>query len=572
MEKVPDFLKKKSVAETHPEVADIAVGWDPKDFTSGSSQYKDFRCPFNHIFNTKIKNVTGGGTCPYCSGHKVLSGFNDLGTTHPLIAAQAENFDVLKFSAGSSFRGTWKCLEGHLWEASIAKRVAGKGCPICSGKKPERGRNDLVTTHPEAASQAFGWDPTNFKAARGMKMLWRCPLGHQYEAVIQNRTRMGNGCPICSGHQVLVGFNDIKATHPGLAEEANGWDPEENSAGSNITKEWKCPRGHFYFATIYDRTYLSRGCDYCENRKVLHGFNDLKSNYPQISKEAFGWFPEQELVDQVKSVKWICFLGHIWTASIKDRQSGAKCHFCSGRKVLIGFNDVKTLYPDVAAEAYKWNPQEFTGGSNKQVEWLCPQGHIWIDVIYDRALLGSGCHICSGRKLLVGYNDLGTTHPEIASQADGWDTTTLTYGSNQVRKWRCEEGHSWNTEVASRTAGRGCPSCAKYGYSPEKDGYLYFLRHLDWGMLQIGITNDAKERTGRHASRGWQILEIKGPMDGLLARAWEKSILEFLLKIGAIFGPNTEIPKFDGYTEAWLEASFSVESLTVLMELVQCDE
>ena len=33
-------------------------------------------------------------------------------------------------------------------------------------------------------------------------------------------------------------------------------------------------------------------------------------------------------------------------------------------------------------------------------------------------------------KLVVGINDLATLHPEIASEADGWDPKTITPGSN----------------------------------------------------------------------------------------------------------------------------------------------
>lgn len=36
---------------------------------------------------------------------------------------------------------------------------------------------------------------------------------------------------------------------------------------------------------------------------------------------------------------------------------------------------------------------------------------------------------------------LAETHPEIAKQADGWDPTTLTAGSNKKVDWKCQVGH-----------------------------------------------------------------------------------------------------------------------------------
>ena len=31
---------------------------------------------------------------------------------------------------------------------------------------------------------------------------------------------------------------------------------------------------------------------------------------------------------------------------------------------------------------------------------------------------------------------IAETHPELAAQADGWDPTTLTAGSNKKRTWK----------------------------------------------------------------------------------------------------------------------------------------
>ena len=45
---------------------------------------------------------------------------------------------------------------------------------------------------------------------------------------------------------------------------------------------------------------------------------------------------------------------------------------------------------------------------------------------------------CGNNRLLVGYNDLQTTHPDIALQADGWLPSTLVAGSNTKKDWICD--------------------------------------------------------------------------------------------------------------------------------------
>ena len=117
-----------------------------------------------------------------------------------------------------------------------------------------------------------------------------------------------------------------------------------------------------------------------------------------------------------------------------------------------------------------------------------------------------------------------------------------------------------------------CPSCAKTGFDPNLDGWLYFLTHSRWRMLQIGITNFPDDRLKSHKKLGWDLIEVRGPMDGLIAREWETSILRMLKRHGAKLAPEEVAGKFDGYTEAWLTQSHQAKSLREMMDTVEKDE
>jgi hypothetical protein len=63
-------------------------------------------------------------------------------------------------------------------------------------------------------------------------------------------------------------------------------------------------------------------------------------------------------------------------------------------------------------------------------------------------------------KLVVGINDLQTTHPDLSSQAVGWDPKTTSAGSKKKQKWACSLSHEWHAEIKSRTRQKsGCPVC-----------------------------------------------------------------------------------------------------------------
>ena len=85
----------------------------------------------------------------------------------------------------------------------------------------------------------------------------------------------------------------------------------------------KCSEGHSWFATISNRTgganRKGRDCPYCANSKLLVGFNDLLTKFPEVAKEADGWNPEQYLYGSAQDMPWKCSKGHTWRTKIANR-------------------------------------------------------------------------------------------------------------------------------------------------------------------------------------------------------------------------------------------------------------
>jgi hypothetical protein len=499
-------LAKKSLAQTNPDLAKEADGWESADISPFSHKKLPWICPKGHKYEASVANRSKGRGCPYCSGNKVLVGESDLATTNPFIAKQAYGWNASEFSAGSSERKQWRCNLGHIWVARIADRCSGTGCPICSGKILLQGFNDLATTHPHLAIEANGWKAADVYAGSHKKLSWKCSKGHEWKASVSNRSRLNVGCPYCSGQKLLTGFNDLATTFPSLANEADGWDATRVSAGSN------------------------------------------------------------------QSAAWICSKGHRWSAQISSRKYGRDCPICAGTKVLQGYNDLGTMNPKVAEQANGWDVTAVSPGSNSKRGWKCEKGHTWTASISSRTS-GRNCPYCSNQKVLEGFNDLGCLFPTVSAEADGWDAHKVVAKSGTKRKWKCSQGHIWSISPNARVPnGTNCPSCAKFGFDPNKRGYLYLLRHENWELFKIGISNSPTMRTASHEERGWEVMENKGPMDGLLAYEWEQSILKMLKNHGADLGREDIAGKFDGYTESWVARSFPVTSIKELMDLVHEDE
>ncbi|OLN25171.1 zinc-ribbon domain-containing protein [Desulfosporosinus metallidurans] len=169
-----------------------------------------------------------------------------------------------------------------------------------------------------------------------------------------------------------------------------------------------------------------------------------------------------------KKAWWRCENGHSWKSSVAHRQGGEGCPFCAGKSVLIGFNDLQSNNPNLAMEWHSnkngyLKPTMVSTRSNKKVWWRCEKGHEWECTVCKRQE-GQGCPICSGRRVLAGFNDLATINPKIARE---WNLTKngdlkpsdVTKFSNKIVWWQCDKGHNWSAKVSDRSKGLGCPIC-----------------------------------------------------------------------------------------------------------------
>ena len=345
------------LATLYPEVA---AQWDnnrndmtPSDYTAQSHARVWWLCDQGHSWQAPIgrrvnqwKEQRSSG-CPVCAGKAVISGYNDLLTLAPDLAAEWDEDNTLtpsEITLYSNLPIHWKCEHGHRWVAKPNNRSRGTGCPYCAHIKllPE---NSLQAVNPRLASE---WDyernkeePADVAANSNTSVWWRCSRGHSWFASISNRNLKGQGCPYCSGRLVIPGETSLDVLRPEIAEQ---WDYEKN--------------------------------------EDLNPFE-----FPEYSNTA---------------VWWRCAIGHSWQAAISSRSNGSKCPYCSGRLAIPGETSLDVLHPELVLE---WDeekngnlaPSQFTEHSSTSVWWKCAKGHSWFASISSR-VNGRGCPRCNGRK------------------------------------------------------------------------------------------------------------------------------------------------------------------------------
>ena len=246
------------LASKYPEAAAM---WSSKNKLSalevpaGSGKKALFKCrDCGQEFETeiyKVANAVDNGTtgCPICAGRKIVPGINDLASKYPEITAMWSNKNKLpasKVAAKSGQKFFFKCRNcGQEFKTKIAdvvRAVSGgnTGCPVCAGRKIVPSINDLASKCPKAAAM---WSSKNRLSASevatqsGKKAFFKCHnCGQEFEARIQhvvNAVDNGTtGCPVCAGHKVVSGINDLASKCP---KAAAMWSSKNERSAAEVT-------------------------------------------------------------------------------------------------------------------------------------------------------------------------------------------------------------------------------------------------------------------------------------------------------------------------------------------------
>lgn len=193
--------------------------------------------------------------------------------------------------------------------------------------------------------------------------------------------------------------------------------------------------------------------------------NSLQKKFPEIAAE---WHPTKNgdltpsdvAEASSKKVWWMCEKGHEWEATIHNRsRKSSKCPVCTNKKILVGYNDLATMHPDIAKYWHPTKngdltPKDVFSGSDKKVWWQCENGHEWKVEINKQKKRTFKCLVCASSK------NISLIPPEILAE---WDVTrngeVKTVPVDTGVWWKCSEGHLYKESMRNRGNGKGCPAC-----------------------------------------------------------------------------------------------------------------
>lgn len=385
-------------------------------------------------------------------------------------------------------RVTVICRKHGAWQCHPQTHVKGVGCPVCSGRVTNT--DQFIQKAREIYGERYDYSKSVYRKSIE-KLTITCPI-HGDFLQSPNSHLSNHGCPKCAISDAQKRYSLDLADFMERAASIHGskFDYSQVEYLNAKTKiKIRCPK-HGEFEQTPDN-HLRYGCRECANEESSERqkmqFYEFKEKALEVHKDRYGYLESSYENLQQKLV-------------IRCREHG-----------------------------------EFLqrGASH---------------------LRGVGCPRCAIDAASARYM---MSREDFITKATEQHANRYTYGNLEYRgaakkvTVTCPEHGDFSIKATHLVSGVGCPSCAEYGFNPNKPAILYYLRVRGGMGYKIGITNRtvAQRFAGPDLARIEVLSEVAYP-NGLDALNEEQRVLhqfstELIPNCTLLTSGNTEIFSWD---------------------------
>lgn len=271
-----------------------------------------WRCAEGHEWEAVCTTVKTSTWCPRCSGRIVT-----LDDARKLADSRGGACLSIEY-VGSLEPMMWSCEDGHQWETNWERTKAGAWCVRCTSNQNKKARLEEMQ---ELAQQRGGECLSTIYVNPQALLLWRCKVGHEWNASAGNVKSAESWCPYCVGKgKVTLEMAQADAAAKGgrcLATEIGG---------VNTPVRWQCAVGHEWMAApskIRAKGKDGTWCPHCSRRAPL------SIEHAKKLASGRGGLCLSEVYNGVhQPLDWQCENGHQWAAVLSSIQLGSWCPHC----------------------------------------------------------------------------------------------------------------------------------------------------------------------------------------------------------------------------------------------------
>lgn len=318
-----------------------ARGWSlvEHDASTGQSMWR-WNCGAGHQWACALHAAERDG-CKVCKAEEKARRRSTLEMARKF-AADKGGLCLSEGWRGSGFPLSWRCAEGHEWDARWDNVKAGHWCRKCHQRRRFVENQERLRAVAEARG---GMVLSAFWPSGDERSHLRCALGHEWWTSPKTVVAGKAWCPVCAGKPAKgpaeprpekgpkkfrdplghstkrLGIEDLRSA----AAEFGGTLLSERYSGVNSKYRWRCARGHEWEA----QGFVVRGGHWCRRC----AYEDQKSSDAEelrnAAAERGGACLSEEFASLVESVGWRCARGHEWSASWASVRGGSWCPKCA---------------------------------------------------------------------------------------------------------------------------------------------------------------------------------------------------------------------------------------------------
>lgn len=304
---------------------------------------------------------------------------------------------------------------------------------------------------------------------------FRCDKGHEWQAVV-SQVLHGYGCKVCAG---LVPYTKERINEK---IKDRGYELIGKFSGAGKPARFCCSEGHEW-TTVPHYLLKGTGCPECAITR-----NKLSREQINEKLKLRGITVVGEFNRVIDYTDFVCDKGHHWEAKLSSVYYGESgCPECTGNLPIT---------KEVVNERIATRDIELVGeyiNTSTKTTFRCSKGHEW-EAMPSKVMMGRGCPHCSGNVPLT---------KELINERltrDGRGIMALTeHKANEKVRFRCPEGHEWETLAYSVLRGIGCPVCS--GSAPLTKEVVN-ERLADRGIELVGAFNTSQTKATFRCSEG----------------------------------------------------------------------
>lgn len=386
------------------------------------------------------------------------------------------------------------CSQGHKWNPLLRDIISrGFWCPKCAQLKNDQCKRLDIKLLQKIAKERGGKLISNTYTNNSTKVEWECAVGHSWKSVpasvLGNKNTLGTWCPYCKMTsrseaicriylETMFGLKFIKS-RPKWLKGSKGLPLELDGYCEELQLAFEHQGAHHYNENFRFFKKSTQGLKERDElkRKLCQAQGVSLIEIPELNTKLPIAKLENYLLSEIKEFKKESYLVPYQISPELYKKSWGPRHN----------QELEKAKEASKSKGGRCLSTEYIS-SRSNLLWECSKKHQWQAPLNNILSVESWCPICAGNQK---PQDGLKKAQNLAKKHGGLCLSVEYVNARQKMKWKCKDGHEWETAYDAVRSGKWCGICRRKETAQK-------LRSSIEEMQQIAKTRNGKCLSSEH--------------------------------------------------------------------------